>query len=82
MNTRENTSIFQKTLKPTGITKHNLSSKVKDQKIILTNKEKGTVLKNALLQDTNQLTNSLKSIKTEKVSYRDLVFNVLKKKNV
>jgi hypothetical protein len=82
VNTRENTSIFQKTLKPTGITKHNLSSKVKDQKIILTNKEKGTVLKNALLQDTNQLTNSLKSIKTEKVSYRDLVFNVLKKKNV
>ena len=71
-----------KPLKPSGITKQNLSSKVNNQKSSLNSKEKGALLKNALLEDSNKLCSSLKSVgRDQPVSYRELVLNVLKKKN-
>ena len=80
VSTKEHTNIFD--VKPAGITKHNLSSKIKEQKSSLNSKEKGAALKNALLEDGNRLTSSIKMLKNkESVSYRELVLNVLKKKN-
>jgi hypothetical protein len=76
--------INTKTLKPSGITKQNLSSKVNNQKSSLNSKEKAALLKNALLEDSNKLSSSFKIASNGQQpvsSYIELVLNVLKKKN-